>query len=148
MKTLKLKILTPEGPVFDGTVTTVVAPATKGSMGVLPGHTSLVTSLETGVVRADFPDGSPHYFMVSGGFLEVADDEVRILADVGEEDSAIDLARATKAADRAKQRMRASGSKDFDLARAEASLARAVARLRVGELRSRRATMSERIGGR
>jgi F0F1-type ATP synthase epsilon subunit len=37
MKTLKLKILTPEGPVFDGTVTTVVAPATKGSMGVLPG---------------------------------------------------------------------------------------------------------------
>jgi F-type H+-transporting ATPase subunit epsilon len=106
----------------------------------------LVTSLETGVVRADFPDGSPHYFMVSGGFLEVADDEVRILADVGEEDSAIDLARATKAADRAKQRMRASGSKDFDLARAEASLARAVARLRVGELKGRRGVGPTSVG--
>ncbi len=146
MKTLKLKILTPEGPVFDGTVTTVVAPATKGSMGILPGHTSLVTSLETGVVRADFSDGAPHFFMVSGGFLEVADDEVRILADVGEEDEAIDLARATKAAERAKQRLRERSAQDFDLARAEAALARAVTRLRVGELRSRRATMAERLG--
>jgi F-type H+-transporting ATPase subunit epsilon len=139
MKTLKLKILTPEGPVFDGNVRSVVAPATKGSMGVLPGHANLVTSLETGVVKAEFEDGSTHYFMVSGGFLEVSKDEVRILAEVGEEDAAIDVARATEAAERAKQRLRDRRAPDFDLARAEAALARALVRVKVGELRKYRA---------
>jgi F-type H+-transporting ATPase subunit epsilon len=138
MKTLALKIVTPEGPVFEGRVRTVVAPATKGSMGVLPGHARLVTSLETGVVRADFEDGTQHFFMTSGGFLEVANDVVTILADVGEEDTSIDLARAQAAAERAMKRLRERGDADFDLARAEASLQRALVRLKVGELRSRR----------
>jgi F-type H+-transporting ATPase subunit epsilon len=63
---------------------------------------------------------------------------VRILADVGEEDDAIDMTRAKAAAERAKQRLRDARSPDFDLARAEAALARAVTRLKVGELRGRR----------
>jgi F-type H+-transporting ATPase subunit epsilon len=146
MKTLKLKILTPEGPVYEGAVRTVVAPATKGSMGVLPGHAPLVSSLETGVVRADDEAGATHFFMVSGGFVEVANDEVRILADVGEEDAAIDLSRAKEAAERAKRRMRERKEPDFDLARAEAALARAVTRLRIGELKGRRGVGPTSVG--
>ena len=137
MATLKLKILTPEGPVFDGAVRTVVAPATKGSMGVLPGHAPLVTSLETGVVRADLEDGTTQHYMVSGGFLEVAKNEVRILADVGEHEDVIDMARAREAAERAKRRMRERKEPDFDIARAEAALARALIRLRVCDLRGK-----------
>ncbi|HYC78138.1 MAG TPA: ATP synthase F1 subunit epsilon [Planctomycetota bacterium] len=137
MKTLRLKIFTPDGAVFDGPVRTATLPATKGSMGVLPGHAPLVSSLETGVVKAETPEGGTRYFMVSGGFLEIVNDEIRVLADVGETDEAVDLKRAQDAAERARRRMRERHAVDFDLVRAEAALQRALTRLKVGELRTR-----------
>jgi hypothetical protein len=58
MAELTLTILTPEREIFSGRVASLTAPATKGSMGVLPGHAALMTSLETGVVKAVGVDGS------------------------------------------------------------------------------------------
>ncbi len=133
MKEFKLRIVTPERTIFEGDVTSVTVPGSKGSMGILYNHAPLVSSLETGEVVVHFPDGKSQVFVVSGGFVEVANNDVRVLADVGEPASEIDEARAREAAERAKQRIRERKEAEFDLARAEAALSRAMARLRVAQ---------------
>ncbi len=136
---LTLKILTPEKTLFEAAVTSVTAPATKGSMGILNGHAPLVTTLDPGAVEATLPDGSQVAFLVTGGFLEVSSNVVTVLADTGEPADALDEKRAREAETRARERLYAMRrDSQFDLARAEAALARAAARLRLsGRWKSR-----------
>ncbi len=67
--------------LFDGSVTSVVAPAFDGEVGVLARHAPLVTLLGRGVLRLDGVDGGTRRFEVDGGFLQVADDIVRIVTE-------------------------------------------------------------------
>ncbi len=90
MKEFKLRIITPERTIFDGMVTSVTVPGSKGSMGILANHAALVSSLDTGEIKSVHADGSIHYFFVAGGFVEVANNDVRVLADVGEPSTEID----------------------------------------------------------
>ena len=138
MKSLSLKIITPEKTVFSGPVSSMTVPAVDGGIGILPGHAPLVTALDTGRASVTGADGKVTWYAISGGFLEVADNEVRVLADVGEPGDEIDEERARKAEQRARERLRERKAADFDLARAEAALARAVTRLRLAEFLKRR----------
>lgn len=130
---LRLEIVTAERVVFSDEVDMVVAPGIEGSLGILPEHAALFTTLQTGELRAK--KGSEELPMVmSGGFLEVLNDRVVILADTAERAEDIDVARAEEAKRRAEARL-AGQRTDVDVARAEAALRRALLRLKVAQRR-------------
>lgn len=130
--TLSLQVVTPERVVIDQRpVSAVVAPGDKGSLGILPGHAPLLTSLDVGVLRFK-PAGGARYekLAISGGFMEVSEDRVIVLADAAERPAEIDVVRARQAKERAEARLR-ERSVLVDSARAEMALRRALNRLRV-----------------
>ena len=128
---LTLRVITPDSIVLDTTASAVRIPAVDGSMGVLPGHAQMVAALDMGLMtyRAG---GKDEALFVSGGFVEVRDNTVRIVSEAGERPEDIDEERAREAEARARQRIeegRAIGSQ-IDILRAELSLRRAQQRLR------------------
>src|SRR5918992_3573367 len=134
---LTLRIITPERVVFeeDG-VESVTIPGSEGELTVLPRHAPLMTGLQPGPLM--FRKGGQEIDVaLSGGFLEVRDDRVIILADTAERSDEIDAARAEAARQDAANRL-ASREGDMDIAMVMASLERAQARLRVAERRRRR----------
>lgn len=127
-KTQRLDIVTPEKVVFSEEVEFVVAPGVEGELGILPEHAPLVSALKTGVLRVQ-QDGNTFKVAISGGFIEVKNSRVVVLADSAEREDEIDVARAEAAKQRAEQRL-ANRSADIDVVRAEAALQRALARLK------------------
>ncbi|MEW5762640.1 MAG: F0F1 ATP synthase subunit epsilon [Bacillota bacterium] len=126
-KLQKLAIVTPERLVFSDEVRYVQARGAEGELGILPDHAPLITSLKIGVLRIK-KDGKWRKAAVSGGFLEVKNNRVVILAPTCEMAEEIDVERAKRAKERAEERLRAR-TPDIDIRRAEAALARALARL-------------------
>jgi F-type H+-transporting ATPase subunit epsilon len=127
---LNLEVLTPERLVLREQVDEVVAPGLTGEMGILPDHTPLISQLKTGVLS--YRQGSQNRRVhVSGGFIEVASDNVSVLSDVAEKPEEIDVERAQRAKERAERRLAARGE-DIDFDRAELKLQRALTRLQVG----------------
>jgi F-type H+-transporting ATPase subunit epsilon len=113
----------------------VVVPGIEGELTVLPMHAPLLTMIKPGVML--IKRGSDETEMaITGGFLEVRDDKVTILADAAERAEEIDVARAEEARRRAEQQLERRDS-EADLVRATAELQKALLRLRVAE-RSRR----------
>lgn len=129
MKTVKVNIVTPDGPVYDADVEMVSVRAESGDLGILPGHIPTVAPLKIGVVRLK-KDGQTELAAVSGGFLEVRPDQVTILAQAAETAEGIDKERALAAKKRAEDRLN-TRSDDTDIRRAELALQRAVNRLDV-----------------
>lgn len=79
---LKVSVISPEQTLFEGEVESVVAPAFDGSLGILTGHAPMVTLLGTGELRLDGrPLPGTIRFSVEGGFLQVADDHVRVVTE-------------------------------------------------------------------
>jgi F-type H+-transporting ATPase subunit epsilon len=130
---LHLVIATPERELVREDVTDVQIPGKTGYLGILPGHAALLGQLGTGFLS--FTSGGRHrYLSVSGGFLEVKDDAVRVLADVGERAEEIDVERARRALERAQQQLM-NPALGVDPAVALESIARAQARLATSEQR-------------
>src|ERR1044071_5649577 len=90
---LQLEVVTPERRVLSEPVEAVVAPGLGGELGILPGHTPLISQLQTGVLSYT-AGGKTLQLHVSGGFIEVKDDVVSVLAEVAERPEEIDAARA------------------------------------------------------
>ncbi|MDQ7792760.1 MAG: F0F1 ATP synthase subunit epsilon [Clostridia bacterium] len=126
-KTQKLSIVTPERVVYGDEVRFVQARGADGDLGVLPDHTPLITGLKPGVLRIQ-KDGKWTKYAVAGGFLEVRDSRVVVLANAAESPEQIDVKRAEAAKQRAEERL-ASKAADIDLMRAKVALLRALARL-------------------
>jgi F-type H+-transporting ATPase subunit epsilon len=134
MKTIKVTVVTPDGPVYDSEVEMVSTKAKSGELGILPGHIPLVAPLAISAVRLK-KDGKTEYIAVSGGFLEVRPDQVTVLAQSAEAASDIDVERAIRAKERAEQRLRDQRAEHMDFRRAELALQRAINRLAVSEKR-------------
>jgi len=133
---LTLEIATPMRLVVSDTVDEVVAPGIEGELTVLPMHAPLLTMIKPGVMR--IKRGNDETDMaITGGFLEVRDDRVTILADAAERAEEIDVARAEEARRRAEQQLERREA-DVDLARVSAELQKALIRLKVAERRRRR----------
>lgn len=120
-------------------VDVLVVPGSEGQMAILPHHAALMTTLEPGelVMRRA---GQEEAFAVSGGFLEVRNDHVTVLADAAEPFEDIDAARAEAARARAEERLRLyreGRAGDVDVARASAALQRSLMRLRIVQRRRR-----------
>ncbi|HEY8491624.1 MAG TPA: F0F1 ATP synthase subunit epsilon [Dehalococcoidia bacterium] len=134
---LKLDIVTPERVVFSAEgIERMVVPGIEGELGIRPLHAPLMTMLQPGEMRI-YRGNEEVVLAVTGGFMEVRDNAVIILADAAERAEEIDVARAEAARQRA-QELLARRPADVDLAAAEAALRRALARLRVAEQRRRR----------
>lgn len=134
MAKLNVEVVTGERVVYSETdVDMVVAPGADGSLGILPNHAPLITTLATGELRVK-KGASEESLVVFGGFMEVTPTQVVVLADTAERVEEIDQARAEAARRRAEEMLRSHGG-EIDLAQAEAALRRASVRLRVSERR-------------
>jgi F-type H+-transporting ATPase subunit epsilon len=102
---LRLELVAPRGPVFEGDVDAVVVPAATGEIGILPRHAPLVALLSIGQLRVFTAEGQWLNFAVAEGFVKVQFNKVIVLADTAEEAGKIDVARAEKSVERALHRL-------------------------------------------
>jgi F-type H+-transporting ATPase subunit epsilon len=129
---LTLEIVTPDRALAHEEVDEVQLPGTEGYLGILPGHTPLLTSLRVGQLW--YRKGTEKFYLsVAFGFAEVLPDRVRLLAQVAERAEEIDLSRAEAERRRAEeliQKARA-GDTDIDMERARISMMKALIRIQV-----------------
>jgi F-type H+-transporting ATPase subunit epsilon len=130
MAQLQLEVVTPERRVLSEAVDAVTLPGLGGELGILPGHTPLISQLQTGVLSYT-SGGKTLQLHVSGGFIEVKDDVVSVLAEVAERPDEIDAARARLAREHVEKQLNSwSGTEeDFEVARAK--LERSIVRLQL-----------------
>jgi len=127
---IQLEVVTPERRVLADPVDMVTVPGLGGELGILPGHTPLISQLQTGVLTY-VADGKSSQLHVSGGFVEVRDDHVSVLAEVAERPEEIDAARARLSRDQLEKQINAwSGSED-ELAIAKTEFERSVVRMQL-----------------
>lgn len=134
---LHLTIVTAQQTVFDGEAEMVIAPGSEGQLGILPRHAPLLTTLALGELRVR-QHGVDEGIFVAGGFLEVNNNVVTVLADDAERGSEVDEARAEEARERAQALLARGGLTSEVEAAASAELERAIGRLRVAELQRAR----------
>ena len=140
-RTLLCEIVTPERIVYTNEVEMVIAPTLDGEIGILPLHAPLVTVLRAGELRVRYNDNKDvEWFAVSGGYLQVHEDKVIVLADAAEHASRIDRERARQAKEIAEQRMAAMKEKPLmeraELDECEADLKWCELQLEVAERRA------------
>jgi len=133
---LRLEIVTPERRAYEDDVDSVVLPGSEGELGVLPHHAPLLSTLGVGELRIR-KGGQEEFFAIAGGFLQVRPDRVVVMAETADMASDIDLESAEKARRDAEQILAEGFDEPADLARARASLQRALLRIRVAERRHR-----------
>ena len=123
--------------MFDDMVDEVTAPGALGEFGVLPNHIAFLTLLVPG--EMSYKEGmTRHYLAVSGGYAEVLDDVMTVLAPAAEFASEIDTSRARQAKEDAEKRMAELNYEDKAFNTAEAALRWADARLQVADREARR----------
>ena len=109
---LTLRVLAPDQNVFDDTAEEIILPSTTGLLGVLPGHISMVTAIDFGVLRV-LRNGSWDSIALTGGFAEVESDEVTVLVNKAEMGKNIDSSKAEAELEQAKiQLSQAEDKKD------------------------------------
>ncbi|MCS6951962.1 MAG: F0F1 ATP synthase subunit epsilon [Bryobacterales bacterium] len=126
-ETFELEVATPERLLVRERVTEAQIPLANGYIGVLAGHAPLLGALGTGEL-AYVAEGRRRYMFVTGGWVEVLGDHVRVLADTAEHADEIDVRRAEEALRRASERL-LRAAPGVDVARALNALRRAQARL-------------------
>ncbi len=132
MATFNLQIVTPEREIYNQSVDSAVLPGVEGSFGVLSGHAPLIAALEPGLVRVTDDAGAEMRMFVGGGFFQVANNQAMLLADSAEMAAEINPDRAREAETRAQSRLAGQlETQELQRERAEASLKRARARMRV-----------------
>lgn len=129
--TLHVEVVTAERELYSGEATLVSAPGSEGRLGILPRHAAMLALLKEGELRIELDDAEEPIF-VSGGFLEVSDNRVIVLADTAEHAEEIDEARAQEARRRAEESL-AQGASNEDRAQLQAALARAIQRMHIAE---------------
>jgi F-type H+-transporting ATPase subunit epsilon len=128
-KTMQLNIVSAEGELFSGDVSSVMVTGQRGEIGVHPGHTALITPIKPGQVTAKDSKGEDLVFYISGGMLEVQPAVVTVLADTALRAQDLDEAAAERAKQQAQEVLNQKKT-DIDYATATAELAQAVAQLR------------------
>ncbi|MBI3195038.1 MAG: F0F1 ATP synthase subunit epsilon [Ignavibacteriae bacterium] len=131
-KKFQLEIVTPQRVVFKGDVESFTAPGSLGSFQVLVNHAPLLSAIGVGEAKMRDTQGNEIHYATSGGFVEVMNNRVVMLAESAERSNEIDVSRAEKAKSRAQQRIE-QHSNDIDLERARIALVRAINRLKIAQ---------------
>jgi F-type H+-transporting ATPase subunit epsilon len=109
-KTFKAQVLTPEGSRFSGDVISVSVPGASGSFQMLHNHAPIISSLDVGRVDIQKSDNTTLTYAVSGGFVEMNDNEVTLLAERAVEPDKIDVEAARQKLSDAKERLKESST--------------------------------------
>lgn len=134
---IKLRVVTPSRLVLEEEVDEVSAPGELGEFGVLPDHISFLSTLVAG--EMSYKQGaSRHTLVVAGGYAEVLDNVMTVLAPAAEFAAEIDTARAQRAKERVERRMGELNFEDPEYAQLEEAQRRALARLQVASKETRR----------
>lgn len=130
MHELVVNIFSPSRVIVKKSASSITVPSITGEIGILPGHAKMVSEISIGELKID-GDASQRFF-VSGGYVDVKEDNVKVMVEVVERPEEISVERAKKSLERAKSRIE-KPSDDFDLARALASIARATHRIEIAK---------------
>ena len=131
---IQLEVVTPERRLLAEPVDMVTVPGLGGELGILPGHTPLISQLQTGVLTY-VQEGKSYPLHVSGGFVEVRDDHVSVLAVVAERPEEIDTARAKLSRDKLEKQLNAWTGSEEEFETAKAKLDRSLVRLQLASSR-------------
>lgn len=133
-ESIHLEVVTPSGPVVSDDVDIVSAPGYGGDFGVLANHAPFLSTIKIGSLVYK-KDGKENYLMVSGGFCEVSNNKITFLVESAEAGHQIDVNRALRAKERAEKRIAEAKTQaeKINMARAQAALQRAIARIKVAE---------------
>jgi F-type H+-transporting ATPase subunit epsilon len=127
MATIMVDVVSAEESVFSGEADFVALPGDQGELGILPGHTPLITRIRPGAVRIQ-SNGKEELIFVAGGILEVQPKAVTVLADTAIRGADLDEAKAEEARRKAEEAL-ANRSTDINYAAAQAELSEAMAQL-------------------
>ena len=130
MAQLQLEVVTPERRVLAEPVESVTVPGAGGELGILPGHTPLISQLKTGVLTYT-REGKTSQLHVSGGFVEVRDDRVSVLAEIAERPEEIDASQARSIRERVEKQLSAWTGTEEELEQARVDLERAQVRVQL-----------------
>jgi len=131
---LQLEVVTPERRVLAAAVNSVTVPGRNGDMQILPGHAALISELQTGVLAYN-QGGTAQQLHVSGGFIEVNNDKVSVLAEIAERPEEIDAARARLAREHTEKQLSSWSGSEEDFEKARAKLERSMVRLQLASNR-------------
>ena len=135
--TVHCDIVSAEGEIFSGLVEMVIAHGALGDLGIALGHAPLITNLKPGPIRLIKQGGEAEVFYISGGFLEVQPNMVKVLADTVQRAADLDEVVAQNAVKAAEKALNEKGA-DFDYGAAAARLAEASAQLRTVQLKHKK----------
>jgi len=135
----KVDVVSAEESVLTGEATFVALPGEAGELGILPGHTPLISRIRPGTVKVVRPDGSEENLFVAGGILEVQPGSITVLADTAIRAADLDEAKALAARERAEETLRNTQSK-AEIAAVEAELAMLAAQAAAARRLSQRRT--------
>jgi len=121
---LKLKVVTPTRTVVDSEADEVEMPGELGYLGILPGHTPLITVLKTGVLSFT-NGGAERALAITAGFAEVSNDVVTVLADSADEPSEVDVAAAERERAQAEEELKTASRETLEGIRSKLELAEA-----------------------
>ena len=131
---LVLEIVTPFGKFFNGKIASCTIPGAKGQFQILKDHAALISTVDIGSVKIEYPDSKSVYLTVAGGFCEVKDNSIELIAESAEFAQEIDVDRAEAAKTRAEERLISKGT-DINIDRAKLALLRSLNRLKVSQLK-------------
>jgi F-type H+-transporting ATPase subunit epsilon len=140
---LQLEIVTPDKEAYSDEVDAVYCPGIEGEFGVLPHHAPLLSMLGVGELRIQ-KGGDEEFFAIAGGFVQVRPEKVVVMAELADLSSEIDLEAAEAARHEAERSIQQGFDEPADLARARASMERALLRIRVAERRHREGRRTRR----
>ena len=136
--TIHVDVVSAEEQLFSGLAEIVILPGESGELGILPGHTPLITRIRPGAVRIKVPlQEAEEFIFVAGGILEVQPTVVTVLADTAIRGKDLDEAKALDAKRKAEEAL-ASKSAQIDYAKAQAELLEAIAQIHAIERLRRR----------
>jgi F-type H+-transporting ATPase subunit epsilon len=130
MNQLNLEVVTPERRVLAESVNSVTVPGRNGEMQILPGHAALISELQTGVLTYNV-DGTNFQLHVSGGFIEVNNDKVSVLAEIAERPDEIDAARARLAREHTEKQLSSWSGTEEEFEKARVRLEKSMVRLQL-----------------
>lgn len=130
MKEINVEIITPSKIAYSGKIKAISLPGTLGNFQVLFNHAPLLSKLEVGKIIIKNLDDVDTEFVTGGGNVEVLNNRVLVLAESFESKEEIDVERAKRSLERAKERLANKNKNNIDELRAEAALARAINRLK------------------
>jgi F-type H+-transporting ATPase subunit epsilon len=129
-QTLKVDVVNAEDTLYSGDAEFVALPGIAGELGILPGHTPLITLIKPGLVRIRTQGKQEEEIFVAGGVLEIQPHHVIVLADVAIRSEDLDEAKAKEAMEKAQEAAK-SLTNEIELAKVEAELSMLAEQLRI-----------------